>query len=806
MSEKILVVDDEMSVLRVVKRFLDRWGYSSSQTQSAAEAKELLLQEEYALLLTDIKMPGESGLELTQYVKSTYPDMIVIFLSVLEDQDTAEAAMQTGAFAYLTKPLRYNELLLFLQNGLHRRRLEMENRRYVTELEDKVKERTQELEQALSELQASQAALKESEEKFRVAIEHSNEGVLMHHQGRILYANAKFAEMFGAQSPDDYIDQDITTIVHPDDLERISEIITRRERGETVPERYEFLGLRKDGRPVDLEVSVARTRYQDRTVTLAFFRDVTSQKAARKAIEDSEERLRTILNAVQAGILIIDRNDKSIVQANPVALKMIGAQEEQVLGKTCHVFLCPAEEECCPFADLGREVDKSEDILLTIHGEEVHILKTVVPLTIREHECLVESFVDISELKQAEQKLSTAYQELKNLFSSVSSILIQITPSGRITRWNTQAAAVFGLQDAEVQGKSLFELPIHWELEKLQEAVFDCRNTQQALRSRELSYHTTEGNMGLLGFSLSPLFDERGVFSGLLLMGADITGRKNLESQLAQAQKLESIGQLAAGIAHEINTPIQYVGDNTLFFKESFDDLSKALQQAGRVVAAYKAGDDPGPSLAGLETCLEASDLEYLQEEIPQAVEQTLQGVERVGAIVRSMKEFSHPGGEEKVLVDLNKALESTATISRNEWKYFSDLEYDLEEGLPQVPCLPGEMNQVFLNIIVNAAHAIADAADHGQEKGIITISTRSLEQEIEVRISDTGKGIPEKSRPYIFDPFYTTKEVGKGTGQGLALAFSTVVDKHGGLLSFETEEGKGTTFVIRLPLEAKER
>ncbi|MFW6055271.1 MAG: PAS domain S-box protein [Thermodesulfobacteriota bacterium] len=805
MPEKILVVDDEMSILQVVGRFLDRWGYSSSQAQSAAAAKELLLHEEYALLLTDIKMPGESGLELTKYVKSTYPDMVVIFLSVLEDQDTAEAAVQTGAFAYLTKPLRYNELLLFMQNGLHHRRLEIENRRYVTALEDKVKERTQELEKAVAELQASQQAYKESEEKFRVAIEHSNDGVAMHRQGKILYVNERFAEMFGYQSREEIIGGSSFTIVHPDDRKRVMRINARRSKGLPAPDRYEFKGLHKDGRRMDLELSVAQPKYRDMPVTLAFFRDVTSQKAVRKTIEDSEERLRKILNVVQAGILIIDRKDKTIVQANPVALKIIGAKEGQVLGKTCHTFLCPAEEEGCPLVDLGREVKKSEGILLTINGEEVHILKTVVPLTIRGQECLVESFVDISELKQAEQKLGNANQELENLFSSVSSILIQITPSGRITRWNTQAAAVFGLQDAEVQGKSLFEVPIYWDLEKLQEAVLKCRNTHQALRSRELSYQTKEGKMGLLGFGLSPLFDEQGVFSGLLLMGADITGRKNLESQLAQAQKLESIGQLAAGIAHEINTPIQYVGDNTRFFKEAFDDLSKALQQAGRVVAAYRAGDDPGTSLAGLETCLETSDLEYLQEEVPQAIEQTLQGVERVGAIVRSMKEFSHPGGEEKVLVDLNKALESTATISRNEWKYVAHLEYDLEEGLPQVPCLPGEMNQVFLNIIVNAAQAIADGGgSQGKAEGEITISTRRLAEDVEIRIKDTGAGIPEANRPYVFDPFYTTKEVGKGTGQGLALAYKTVVDNHGGSLSFESEEGQGTTFVIRLPLEAK--
>jgi signal transduction histidine kinase len=188
--------------------------------------------------------------------------------------------------------------------------------------------------------------------------------------------------------------------------------------------------------------------------------------------------------------------------------------------------------------------------------------------------------------------------------------------------------------------------------------------------------------------------------------------------------------------------------------------------------------------------------------EVPQAIQQSLQGIGRVTTIVRAMKEFSHPGSEEKSDTDLNRAIETTITVARNEWKYVAEVVTDFDPALPLVRCLPGEINQVILNLIVNAAHAIADVVENnGKSKGTITIRTRSQGDRVEIRVSDTGTGIPETIRAKIFDPFFTTKGVGKGTGQGLAIAHSVIVDKHGGTISCETEVGKGTTFVIRLPL-----
>jgi signal transduction histidine kinase len=287
----------------------------------------------------------------------------------------------------------------------------------------------------------------------------------------------------------------------------------------------------------------------------------------------------------------------------------------------------------------------------------------------------------------------------------------------------------------------------------------------------------------------------------VLVNSMDITERKLLESQLLQAQKLESIGQLAAGIAHEINTPTQYVGDNIHFLDEAFAGMITLTAKYKELLDAAKAGEVTKGIIDEVEESIEKTDIAYLNEEIPKAIQQSLEGAERVTGIVRAMKEFSHPGTKEKELIDINKAIENTLTVSRNEWKYVADVVTEFDGSLPLVPCLPGEFNQVILNIIINAAHAIAEKNGTSARKGGIRVSTLNKDGWAEISISDTGVGIPEEIRSRIFDPFFTTKEVGKGTGQGLAIARSVIVDKHGGSITFDTAPGEGTTFIIRIPV-----
>lgn len=303
--------------------------------------------------------------------------------------------------------------------------------------------------------------------------------------------------------------------------------------------------------------------------------------------------------------------------------------------------------------------------------------------------------------------------------------------------------------------------------------------------------------------SISPVRAQDGEITHFIAVKQDITELRALATQLRQAQKLEAIGQLAAGIAHEINTPTQFIGDNLQFLGVVVGRLELLLESCGRLLGACRASPSPPEGvLAECERAWKAANVEFLRSEIPEALSQSQAGIQRITHIVQAMRDFSHPGTEEKTQVDLNRLVDSTLTVSRNEWKYVADLQTDFDPALCAVPCLPGDFNQVILNLVVNAAHAMGQAQSGGRSgKGLLRVVTRAIGGWAEVRISDTGCGIPEEIRERVFEPFFTTKAVGRGTGQGLAIARSVIVDKHGGSLAFDSEVGRGTTFIVRIPL-----
>jgi PAS domain S-box-containing protein len=279
----------------------------------------------------------------------------------------------------------------------------------------------------------------------------------------------------------------------------------------------------------------------------------------------------------------------------------------------------------------------------------------------------------------------------------------------------------------------------------------------------------------------------------------DLTDRKILERQLAIAQKMESIGQLAAGIAHEINTPVQYIGDNTHFIKdvmEQFLDFYTAFEKLKILAEEEGVGEKTFELLKNMEKLIE---IDFVKEEVPLAIDQTLEGVERVSTIVRAMKMFSHPGSDEQTIIDINTSVKNTVTVARNEWKYVADIVMDLDETNPKILGQPVDFNQVLLNLLVNAAHAIEDVNKGTDKKGTITITTSTEKDNAVVKIKDTGSGIPANIANKIFDPFFTTKEVGKGTGQGLSICHTVIRDKYGGQIYFDTVEKEGTTFIIKL-------
>jgi signal transduction histidine kinase len=289
-------------------------------------------------------------------------------------------------------------------------------------------------------------------------------------------------------------------------------------------------------------------------------------------------------------------------------------------------------------------------------------------------------------------------------------------------------------------------------------------------------------------------------------MVKDITARRyaederdRLETELRLAQKLESVGQLAAGIAHEINTPIQYVSSSVEFLDSAFADIATLQDAYAALRDAAALGDVDAQLLAGVGEAEEIADLEYLREHVPAALERSRDGLARVAKIVGAMREFGHPPTLGSAPVDVNAAIENTLVVAANEYRYVADLTTDLGD-LPLVLSNGGDINQVLINLIVNASHAIADIVGGTDQRGAIDIRTRVEDDHAVITIADTGGGIPAEIADRVFDPFFTTKDVGRGTGQGLSIA-RTIIDRHDGTLTFDTRPGQGTTFTIRLPL-----
>lgn len=275
----------------------------------------------------------------------------------------------------------------------------------------------------------------------------------------------------------------------------------------------------------------------------------------------------------------------------------------------------------------------------------------------------------------------------------------------------------------------------------------------------------------------------------------EVAMRERLEKDLRLAQKLESIGQLAAGVAHEINTPMQYVGDNVAFLSRAFSKVTEYMDVALRATSGETA-----QSLAEARVLLENSThrlkLDFLLKNVPKALQDSQAGIEHVSNIVRAMKSFAHVDQDEKAAGDINRALADTLIVAQNEYKTVAKVERDFGP-LPPLLCFQGRLNQVFLNLIVNAAHAIAETR---RSDGLIRVVSRCDGAAVIVTISDNGAGIPANIQHQVFDPFFTTKPVGEGTGQGLSLA-RDIVTAHGGTLTFETRPGEGTDFFVRLPL-----
>lgn len=418
-------------------------------------------------------------------------------------------------------------------------------------------------------------------------------------------------------------------------------------------------------------------------------------------------------------------------------------------------------------------------------------------------EAIASTLAGVIERHRAEASRREADAERAHLLEAITSILVGLDLERRVTTWNPVAHRLLGIPPSVALGKPITELEIPWDDAPLRQWMVTCTDEGASMRIDDLRYRRPDGNNGVLEANISPVVDESGNRYGCLLVAVDVTEQRELEAQLLLAHKLESVGRLAAGVAHEINTPLQYVGSNIAFLQDVMSDLLTVGDLYGTIVKATKDGVPVARDQhAALVEAWDRLDYAYLSKEVPRAIDQAHTGVRTVSEILRAMRVFSHGGSASGSLVQLNTCIEATITVANSEWKGVARVEQILDPALPLVLCNAAEFNQVMLNLVVNAAHAIGEMNEDGREElGTITVSTRADGDHVDIRVQDTGGGIPEEIADKIYEPFFTTKKVGEGTGQGLSIARSVVVDRLGGTLEFETAVGVGTTFVIRLPV-----
>lgn len=502
----------------------------------------------------------------------------------------------------------------------------------------------------------------------------------------------------------------------------------------------------------------------------------------------------------------------TMVYISPASAKWLGSSPAELLGTSLEGLWHPDDIKVCWERSPQGYLTLMEGT--TVHrmktqAEEYRWFETVGRQVYNSEERWGKEMIlvsrEITERKQAEDSLQSEREQLAVTLRSITDGVISTDLQKRIVLMNKVAEELTGWTLAEAQSRPIEEIFCanincgeHCRENGLLSS--NCSVQQQGIQLLKRNGETMS-----IEASCAPIRHFDNSVTGHIVVFRDQTEKQRLQAQVALSSKLQSIGQLAAGIAHEINTPMQFISDNTNFVLKAYNDFMPLdLLRRELEVNCREAGYFP-EQVKAIETMWKDIDADYILTELPAAIKETVSGIERVTKLVQAMKTFSHPTQGKIQFCDLNQSLEATVNVSRNEWKYVADLQLDLDPALPPVPCLMDELNQVVLNMITNSVDAIKDVIATGSDhKGLIQIATRLEGNEVHISIKDSGKGMPEEVLRKIFDPFFTTKEPGRGTGQGLAISHDIIVNKHKGRVDVKSEVNQGTQFTIVLPLQQK--
>ena len=615
--------------------------------------------------------------------------------------------------------------------------------------------------------------------------------------GSCLHANPAFCRMLGYRK-EELLGRRFSEFTHPDDRDRQQQLIERLRAGGDSGIETEQRYLTRDGRVISTLVNLART--SDRAALIVQVQDISERKRAEAAIAEERNLLKALLETTTDQVYFKDLESRFVRASRALASKLGLDGPDELIGKTdFDVF--SAEHAGEAFADEQRIIRTGEPISDIEEREtwaDTHVAwvsTSKFPLLDERGEVIGTFGIsrDITNRKRTEEGLRESEERWRTLLANAQEMIVVVDGEGRVAYCSPSIQRWLGYDP-----KELVALPSHPDDEvALARALADVTPDGPVWLAHRLGHR--DGSWQAFESSFVCL-REQPVVGAVLITSRDVTDRLALEQERERldferrlSQRLQAVGQLAAGIAHEINTPVQFVGDSVKFLQEAAGELRELMQSYREWLLGD--GDVTHEQVIAAERDV---DLEYLDERVPAAFDRTLEGVARVAEIVQAMQRFAHPSGVRIAPADLGEAIETTLAVCRSEYKYIADVTLSLE-ALPPVTCNVGDLNQVFLNLIVNAAHAIEDRfADSGQ-RGAITISTRALGDDVMIQIADDGAGIPLEVQDRIYEPFFTTKDVGRGTGQGLAIA-RTIVEQHAGTLECASAPGAGTRFTITLP------
>ena len=787
-ADRILLVEDDLEQVRLLGRLLGEKGYQVDTASDAQSAWRAWQSGPYEGLVVDYQLPDQTGLEWLRHLADQGPLPPTIMLTAAKEAAVEIEAIRLGVETFLTKDAAglFRTLLpIYLERAISRSRMEKEKQR------------------AEAELQAHLQMFQAISDTALDAI------IVMDGQGRIAHWNPAAQRMFGYRA-DEAIGQDVHALLAPPEQQQRAAAVAhflRTGQGPVLGQVLELEGVHKDGARIPIELSVAEIPGTTCCRAVAIVRDISARKRAEAELQRRTEELHFRLKELHClfGIYrLLEDTESPWEETLQKAVRLIPAAwqypeaacarlvldqqvfatdnfEETIWKLAAPIWvdgeLAGALELCyrrpLPEADIGPFL-KGEKALLELVAD--HLGHIIEHLQAQEHIRELKRQIEFV-LAATKTRLAIADMQRNLLYVDPGTERLYGDPKGRKcyeyfvgANEPCPTCPLGTIADGEVV---------------TQEATLPKEN-HRPVQVITTAFRNEKGQRRIANVVM------------------DLTERKRLEAELAHSQKLEAIGRLATGITHEINTPAQYIRSNLQFLQEAFRDLEKAAQCSGEVFrSGGKTTGKPLPSeAAGAPS---AEDIQYFCEEIPKALEQSVRGIDEIATIVRAMRQFVQPSSQSKEPVDLNALIQSTLTLCRNEWKYAAEVVTDLAPQLPPVPGIAHDLHQVVLHLVVNAAQAIQEAQQkYGrQTKGTITVSTRLAGPWVEMRVADNGVGIPPENLSKIFDPFFTTRPVGQGRGQGLSIVRSIVVGGHGGQIDVESQPGQGSTFIVRLPVEA---